>query len=52
MSRKYTNQLLDLIDDEALDRDLVITAFCKYLSEADVEDMMRCNDFIEEEEEE
>ena len=48
MSREYTNQLLDMIDDGLLDRDTVITACLKYMSEADVQDMMEANEFIEE----
>ena len=52
MTRQYTNQLLEMIEDGLLDKDTVINAFCSYMSESDVEDMMRCNDFIEEEDEE
>jgi hypothetical protein len=48
MTRKFTNQLLDMIDDGLLDRDTVITACLKYMSEADVQDMMEANEFIEE----
>ena len=48
MTRKYTNQLLDMIDDGLLDRDTVITACLKYMSEDDVQDMMEANEFIEE----
>jgi len=48
MTRKYTNQLLDMIDDGLLDRDTVIMACLKYMSEDDVQDMMEANEFIEE----
>jgi len=48
MTRKYTNMLLDMIDDGLLDRDLVITACLKYMSEDEVQDMMEANEFIEE----
>lgn len=52
MSRTYTNKLLEMIEEGLLDRDNVITACIKYMSEDDVKDMMHCNEFIEEEEEE
>lgn len=45
--RKYTNHLLDLVDDGALSKDHVIMACIKYMSEADVQDMMEYNGFIE-----
>jgi hypothetical protein len=40
--------LLDMIDEGVIDRDLVITACLKYMSEDDVQDMMEANEFIEE----
>jgi len=46
--RNYTNMLLDMIDEGVIDRDLVITACLKYMSEDDVQDMMEANEFIEE----
>ena len=46
--RKYTNMLLDMIDEGVIDRDLVITACLKYMSEDDVQDMMEANEFIDE----
>jgi len=46
--RKYTNMLLDMVDEGVIDRDLVITACLKYMSEDDVQDMMEANEFIEE----
>lgn len=52
MTREYTTKLLDMIEEGLLDRDAVISAFCNYMSEADVQDMMECNDFVEIEEEE
>jgi len=48
MTRKYTNMLLDMIDEGMIDRDLVITACLKYMSEDEVQDMMEANEFIEE----
>ena len=46
--RKYTNMLLEMIDDGLIDQDLVITACLKYMSEDDVQDMMEANEFIDE----
>jgi hypothetical protein len=40
--------LLEMIEDGLIDRDLVITACLKYMSEDDVQDMMEANEFIEE----
>lgn len=51
MSREYTGKLLELIEDGMLDRDTVIMACVKYMSEADVQDMMEINEFILEEDE-
>jgi hypothetical protein len=50
--RYYTNMLLEMIEEGILDKDTVINAFCSYMSEVDIQDMMECNDFIEEEEDE
>ena len=51
MSRDYTSKLLDLIEDGMLDRDTVIMACVKYMSEDDVQDMMEMNEFIVEQDE-
>ena len=51
MTREYTNKLLEMIEDGLLDKDLVIIAFCKYMSEDEVKDLMECNDFLFEDEE-
>lgn len=48
MTRKYTNQLLQMIEDGMLDRDTVIMACVKFMSEADVQDMMESNEFVPE----
>ena len=45
-SRKYTNTLLDMVDEGLLDKDTVILACVKYMSEDEVKDMMECNEFI------
>jgi hypothetical protein len=47
MAREYTTKLLQMIEDGALDRDVVLQAFCDYLSEDDVKDFMATNDFAE-----
>jgi hypothetical protein len=52
MSREYTNKLLEMVEEGLLDRDNVIMACVKYMSEDEVRDMMHCNEFIEEETEE
>ena len=51
-ARKYTDTLLEMVEDGLLDKDNVIMAFCKYMSEDDVKDLMECNEFIIEDEEE
>jgi len=48
MTRKYTRQLLDMIEDGLLDRDTVIMACVKYMSEDQVQDMMEQNEFVPE----
>jgi hypothetical protein len=44
--RKYTAMLLDMVEEGVLDKDNVILACVKYMSESDVEDMMRANEMI------
>jgi hypothetical protein len=46
MTREYTNYLLAAVEDGVLDKDAVIMACVKYMSEDDVKDMVRCNDFM------
>ena len=48
MTRKYTNMLLEMVEDGLLDRDTVIMACVKFMSEDEVQDMMEANEFIEE----
>jgi len=50
--REYTNKLLDRVESGIYDKDNIITAFCKYMSEDDVKDMMECNELLMEEDEE
>lgn len=52
MSREYTNELLRLVEEGALDRDTVIMACVKYMSEDEVKDMMHANEFTTEPEDE
>ena len=52
MTRFYTNMLLELVEDGMLDKDHVIMACVKYMSEDEVKDMMQCNEFIEPEDDE
>lgn len=46
MTREYTTKLLEMIEEGLLDRDTVIMACVKYMSEDDVKDMMHCNEFL------
>ena len=52
MTRQYTTKLLEMIDDGLLDKDQVIQAFCSYMSESDVQDMMESNEMVDSEDEE
>ena len=51
MSREYTCKLLEMVEHGLLDRDNVIMACAKYMSEDEVKDMMHHNEFITDEEE-
>lgn len=46
MARAKTDLLLDMIDNDLLDKDQVILACLKYMSEDEVADMARANDFF------
>ena len=50
MSREATNKILELIEDGILDRDTVIMACLKYMSEDEVADMAHINEFFIDEE--
>ena len=50
--RANTDRLLCLVEEGILDRDQVIMAAVKYMSESDVADMCRINEFFPEYEEE
>lgn len=50
--RDYTNKLLEMIDEGLLDARTVALACMNYMSEDEVEDMTKANEFLEEPEEE
>jgi hypothetical protein len=50
--RKCTTALLEMIDDGVMPAKLVAEMCLAYMSEADVEDMMRSNDLLVDEDEE
>ena len=47
MARKYTNRLLEMVEEGLLDKDNVIMACVKYMPEHEVQDMMEHNEMIE-----
>ncbi len=49
MSREYTNKLLEGIEEGIYDKDYIILACVKYMSEDEVQDMMHCNELLEHE---
>lgn len=49
-ARFHTIQLLQMVDDGVVDKDYLIQDLLGYLSESEVEDFMRMNDYIREEE--
>ena len=52
MARDMTCKLLEMVEQGILDRDQVIMACVKYMSEDEVEDMMYYNEFILEDKDE
>ena len=50
MAREATDLILTMIDEGVLDRDTVILACLKYMSEDDVRDMAQINEFFYDEE--
>ena len=52
MAREATNKVLELVEEGVLDRDTVIMACLKYMSESDVADMAHCNEFFDHDEKE
>ena len=51
-TRKYTNKLLEGLEEGLYNKDNVILACVNYMSEDDVKDMMESNEMIESDEEE
>lgn len=49
--REATNRILELVEEGMLDRDAVIMACLKYMSEDDVADMAHANEFFLDEDE-
>jgi hypothetical protein len=49
--REATNRVLELVEEGLLDRDTVIMACLKYMSEDDVADMAHSNEFFLDEDE-
>ena len=48
--RKYTNLLLERVEEGIYDKDTIIYACVKYMSEDDVKDMMQINELLFEDE--
>jgi hypothetical protein len=46
--REATNKILEMVEEGILDRDTVIMACLKYMSEDDVADMAHDNEFFDE----
>lgn len=45
-ARQATNRVLEMVEEGVLDRDTVIMACLKYMSEDDVADMAHSNEFF------
>lgn len=52
MTREATNRLLEMVEEGVLDRDGVILACVNYMSEDDVADMCRANEFFDSDDDE
>lgn len=52
MAREATNRILEEVEEGILDRDTVIMACLKYMSEDDVADMAHVNEFFWDDEDE
>lgn len=50
--RKFTTQLLDMVEQGTVDKDVLIRDLLGWMSEADVEEFALRNDYITDEEEE
>lgn len=49
--RKYTNKLLEMVDNQELHAYTVLQMALAYMSETDVKDMMEMNELVEYDEE-
>ena len=49
--RQYTNKMLAAIEEGLLDRDQVILACLKWMTDRDVQQMAEANEFLEEDKE-
>ena len=49
--RTQTNRLIDMMDEGLISAEAVAEMALAYMSEDDVADMMRCNDILDEEDE-
>ena len=47
VTRKFTNKLLDLVDDGVLNKDTVIQMCLNYMSEQEVQDMVESEGYEE-----
>jgi hypothetical protein len=45
-TREITNKILEAVEEGRLDKDTVITACLKYMSEYEVADMAHANEFL------
>jgi hypothetical protein len=52
MTREYTTKLLNMMDEGLISAEAVAEMALAYMSEAEVEDMMRVNDILLDEEDE
>ena len=50
--REYTDRLLEMVEEDLIDKDMVIMACIKYMSEDDVRTMMQMNGLLLTDEEE
>lgn len=51
MVREYTNKLLEMVDEGLINKNDLIVACLKWMSEDDVKEMAEANEFIMEDEE-
>jgi len=49
--RTQTNKLIEMMDEGLVSAQFVVEACLAYMSEDEVADMMRCNDILDEEDE-